>query len=66
MIGQDDDRALGIEKADDVVVVGDAAAPMRDVAQTRAAEREQLGSRHERALSRYRNDGAKRDWCPQI
>ena len=37
MIGQDDDRALGIEKADDVVVVGDAAAPMRDVAQTRAA-----------------------------
>jgi hypothetical protein len=27
MIGQDDDRALGIEKADDVVLVGDAAGP---------------------------------------
>jgi hypothetical protein len=42
MIGQDDDRALDIEKADDVVVVGDAAAPMHDVAQISAAEREQL------------------------
>ena len=41
-IGQDDDRALGIEKPDDVVVVGDEAAPMRDVAQTSAAERDQL------------------------
>src|SRR5260370_15616671 len=35
MIGQDDDRALGIEKTDDVVGVGAEAAPMRDVAQTR-------------------------------
>jgi hypothetical protein len=33
IIGQDDDRALGIEKTDDVVV-GVEAAPMRDVAQT--------------------------------
>jgi hypothetical protein len=41
-VGQDEDRALGIEKADDVVVVGDAAAPVRDVAQTSAAEREQF------------------------
>src|SRR6185295_3157274 len=41
-IGQDDDRALGIEKPDDVVVIGDEAAPMRDVAQTGATEREQL------------------------
>ena len=42
MIGQDDDRALDIEKADDVVEVGDAATPMRDVAQTSASERKQL------------------------
>jgi hypothetical protein len=42
MIGQNDDRALGVEKTDDVVLVSDAAAPMRDVAQISAAEREQL------------------------
>jgi len=42
MVGQDDDRALGIEKADYVVVVGNEAASMRDVTQTGAAEREQL------------------------
>jgi hypothetical protein len=37
-IGQDNDRALGIEKTDDVVVIGDAAPPMRDMAQTSAAD----------------------------
>jgi len=42
MVGQDDDRALSIEKADYVVVVGNEAASMRDVTQTGAAEREQL------------------------
>ena len=42
MIGQDDDRALGIEKADHVVVIGDAAAPVRDVAQISTAKCEQL------------------------
>ena len=36
-IGQDDDRALGIERTDDVAVVGDEAAAMRDVALTSAA-----------------------------
>src|SRR6266436_1450755 len=41
-IGQDDDRAPAVEETDDVVVVGDEAAPMRDVAQTSFAEREQL------------------------
>ena len=40
MIGQDDDCASSLEKTDDVVVVGDEAAPMRDVAQTSTAERE--------------------------
>jgi hypothetical protein len=40
-IGQDQDGALGIEKADHVIVIGDAAASVTDVAQTRAAEREQ-------------------------
>src|SRR5262245_37915006 len=39
-IGQDDDRAPGIEKTDDVVVVGDEAAPVRDVAQARKDIRE--------------------------
>jgi hypothetical protein len=34
-IGQDDDRALGVEQTDDVVVVGNEAASMRDVTQTR-------------------------------
>jgi hypothetical protein len=42
MIGQDDDRAVGIEKADHVVVISDAAAPVRHVAQIRTAKREQL------------------------
>ena len=42
MIGQDNDRALGIEKADDVVVVCDAAAAVCHVAKARAAEGEQL------------------------
>jgi hypothetical protein len=42
MIGQDDDRAQGIEKADHVVVIGDAAAPVRHVAQISAAKCEQL------------------------
>jgi hypothetical protein len=41
MIGQDENRALGIEKADDVVVIGDAAAAVRDVTQTIAAKWEQ-------------------------
>src|SRR4051794_8857450 len=41
-IGQDDDRAPAVQETDDVVVVRDAAAPMRDVAQTSFAEREQL------------------------
>src|SRR5262249_1661281 len=40
MIGQDDDRALSVEKTNDVVVVGDEAAPVRDVAQTRKDIRE--------------------------
>src|SRR5262252_423726 len=40
VVGQDDDRALGIEKTDDVVVVGDEAAPVRDVAPTRKDIRE--------------------------
>src|SRR4051812_28839835 len=34
-IGQDDDRALDIEKTDDVVAVGAKGAAMRDVAPTR-------------------------------
>jgi hypothetical protein len=42
MIGQDHDRALGIEKADHVVVLGDAAAPVRDVAQICTARCKQL------------------------
>jgi precorrin isomerase len=42
MIGQDENRALGIEKADNVVVIGDAAAAVRDVTQTIATKCEQL------------------------
>jgi hypothetical protein len=42
MIGQDDDRALGIEKADHVVVIGDAAPPVRGVAQICTAQCKQL------------------------
>ena len=38
-IGQDDDRAPGIEKTDHVVVVGAEAAAMRDMAQTGKAVR---------------------------
>src|SRR5262245_43377786 len=34
MIGQEDDRAPGIEETDDVVVIGAEAAAMRDVTQT--------------------------------
>src|ERR1043165_7748144 len=31
-IGQDQDRAPGVEQTDDVIEIGDAAAPVRDVA----------------------------------
>src|SRR5262249_16634002 len=41
-VHQDDDRALGIEKTDDVVAVGEEAAPMRDKAQTSVAQGEEL------------------------
>src|SRR6266508_2277559 len=67
-IGQDDDRALGIEKPDDVVVVGDEAAPMRDVAQTSATEREQLlalGGAQERKDSRDAAE-AIANWCALV
>src|SRR5215468_1464332 len=41
-IGQDTDRSPGIEKTNDVVAVGEEAAPMRDKAQTSTAQGEEL------------------------
>ena len=67
-IGQDDDRALGIEKTDDVVVVGDAAAPMRDMAQTSVAESEELSALDGVAVRKDIRDPAETiaDWCAVV
>jgi hypothetical protein len=47
MIGQEDDRAPDIEETDHVVVIGDAAASMRDEVRTSAAEHKKLSAQDE-------------------
>src|SRR5262249_22794560 len=66
-IHQDNDRTPGTEKTDHVVVIGDAAASVRDVAQI-SAEREQLfalGSAQERKHIRVPAETIAH-WCAVV